>query len=135
MNTYQAGALLLGLNLFAGTGVIVWNRFRSQKKDGVGKIFFQIQIFVLTLMAVVDDFFRFLWLALLTISVLGWGVHLTIQHKKPYYQAVKGLGFGRQMILSAGIVCLWGSIWMLASALLHHEPNWVWEILHGRVMK
>jgi len=86
-------------------------------------------------MAVVDDFFRFLWLVLLTISVLGWGVHWTIQHKKPYYQAVKGLGFGRRLILTAGIVCLLGSIWMLASALLHHEPNWVWEILHGRVMK
>lgn len=135
MNTYQASALLLGLNLFVGTGVIVWNRFGSQKKDGVVKIFIQIQIVVLTLMAVVDGFFRFLWLALLAISVLGWGVYWTIQHKKPYYQPVKGLGFGRQMIMSAGIICLWGSIWMLSSALLHHEPNWVWEILHGRVMK
>jgi len=135
MNGYQACALLLGLNLLVGTGVILWDRFGSKKKSGVGEVFFRMQIVVLTMMAVVDDFFRILWVVVLAISLLGWGVHWVIKRKNLDYQSAKGWGVGRRLVWVVGQVTLLGSIWILGSAMFHHGPIWIWEILNGRVMQ
>ena len=135
MNSYQSCALLLGLNLLVGAGVILWNKCGSQKKAGVGEVFFRMQIVVLTLMAIVDDFFRFLWVVLLAVGLLGWGVHWAIKRKKPDYNPANGWGVGRRWVCVAGLIVLLGSFWILGSALFHRGPVWVWEILHGRVMK
>jgi hypothetical protein len=135
MNVYQACALSLGLNLLVGTGMILWNRFGSKKKNGIGEVFFRVQIVVLTLMAVVDDFFRILWVVVLATSLLGWGVRWVIRRKSPDYQSAKGWGVGRRLVSIVGQVTLLGSIWILGSAIFHHGPIWIWEILNGRVMQ
>jgi hypothetical protein len=131
MNGYQACALSLGLNLLVGTGMILWNRFGSKKKSGVGEVFFRMQIVVLTMMAVVDDFFRILWVVVFATSLLGWGVHWVIKRKSPDYQSAKGWGVGRRLVCIVGQVTLLGSIWILGSALFNHGSIWIWEILDG----
>ena len=133
MNGYQACALSLGLNLLVGTGVILWNRFGSKKKNRIGEVFFRMQMVVLTLMAVVDDFFRILWVVVLATSLLGWGVRWVIKRKNPDYQSARGWGVGRRLVCIVWQVTLLGSIWILGSAMFYHGPIWIWEILNGRI--
>jgi hypothetical protein len=135
MNGYQTCALLLGLYLLVGTGMILWNRFRSKKTIGLVELFIRIQIVVFMFMAVVEDVFRFLLLVLLVVSLLGWGVHWVVKHKNPDYHPAKGWIFGKQWVFVAGEIILLGSILNLGQVLFRHGPIWTWEIIHGRVMK
>ena len=56
MNVYQACALSLGINLLVGTGMVLWNRFGSEKKNGIGEVFFRMQIVVLFPIYLVLDY-------------------------------------------------------------------------------
>ena len=56
MSGYQACALSLGLNLLVGTGMILWNRFGSEKKNGIWEVFFRMQIVVLFPIYLVLDY-------------------------------------------------------------------------------
>jgi peptidoglycan biosynthesis protein MviN/MurJ (putative lipid II flippase) len=107
------------------------HRFRSKKTIGFVELFIRIQIVVFTLMAVVEDVFRFLLAVLLAVGLLGCGVHWVIKRKKPNYHPANGWVFGKRWVFIVGLAILCGSIWILGAAISNHGAIWRWEILHG----